>query len=409
MAINLTISRNQFTPKLFPLLEDYSHRYEGYKGSAGSGKSYFITQKIVVRCCKEKIRVLVCRRYASTIRNTCFSLFKEVLEKWQLLPYVKIRETDFNIRFPNGSEIIFTGLDEETKLLSLANITTIFVEEVYEVAQETFEQLNLRLRGGVNQQILFAFNPISKNHWLYQFCVEKPPANFVFSETTYRDNPFLSAEYIQSLEELKYRNPRKYAIFALGEWGNDVEGLVFTNWHTENFDYLKLAESLEHRVGLDFGYIDPTAIVSSLYDKENKRIYVIDCFYRKGMQLDQVAEQIRDMNLAKSTIYCDSAEPRSIDYLKSQHFHAVPCIKGRDSVSARILFLQNHEIIILPHLKEIINEFENFAYKRDKDNQLKEGEYTHEFSHTIDALGYAYSNIYTKNKLRTMDKSVLGL
>jgi phage terminase large subunit len=56
-----------------------------------------------------------------------------------LLPYVKIRETDFNIRFPNGSEIIFTGLDEETKLLSLANITTIFVEEVYEVAQETFE------------------------------------------------------------------------------------------------------------------------------------------------------------------------------------------------------------------------------------------------------------------------------
>lgn len=409
MAVNLTISRNQFVPKLFPLLEDYTHRFEGYKGSAGSGKSYFITQKIVVRCCKEKIRVLVCRRYASTIRNTCFALFKEVLEKWQLMPYVKIRETDFNIRFPNGSEIIFTGLDEETKLLSLANITTIFVEEVYEVAQETFEQLNLRLRGGVNQQILFAFNPISKNHWLYNFCVVNPPNNFVFSETTYKDNQFLSTEYIQSLEELKTRNPRKYAIFALGEWGNDVEGLVFQNWRVENFDYLKLAESLEHRVGLDFGYIDPTAIVSSLYDKENKRIYVIDCFYQRGMQLDQVAEQIRYMNLSKSTIYCDSAEPRSIDYLKSQHFHAVPCIKGRDSVSARIAFLQNQEIIILPNLKEIINEFENFAYKRDKSNQLKEGEYTHEFSHTIDALGYAYSNIYTKNKLRTMNKSVLGL
>ncbi len=82
---------------------------------------------------KEKIRVLVCRRYATTLRNTCFSLFKEVLDKWKITPYVKIRETDFNIKFPNGSEIIFTGLDEETKLLSLANITTIFVEEVYEV------------------------------------------------------------------------------------------------------------------------------------------------------------------------------------------------------------------------------------------------------------------------------------
>ncbi len=408
MNVNLTISRNQFLPKLFPLLEDYTHRFEGYKGSAGSGKSYFITQKIIYRCLKEKIRVLVCRRYATTIRNTCFALFKEVLEKWKISMFVKIRETDFNIRFPNGSEIIFTGLDEETKLLSLANITTIFVEEVFEVNQETFEQLNLRLRGGVNQQIIFAFNPISRNHWLYNFCVLTPPQSFIFSETTYKDNPFLSAEYIASLEELKTRNPAKYKIFALGEWGSDQEGLVFQNWRTENFDYLELAKSLEHRVGLDFGYLDPTAIVSSLYDRENKRIYVVDCFEKSGLSLDQIAEQIRKMQLGKSTIYCDSAEPRSIDFLKSQHFHALPCIKGRDSVNARITFLQNHEIIILPHLTDIINEFENFAYKRDRDNQLKE-EYTHEFSHTIDALGYAYSNIYTKNKLRTMEKSVLGL
>ncbi len=115
------------------------------------------------------------------------------------------------------------------------------------------------------------------------------------------------------------------------------------------------------------------------------------------------------MGLAKSVIYCDAAEPRSIDYLKRQSFHALPCIKGKDSVSARILFLQNHEIIIHPNCKDVINEFENFAYERDKDGKLKEGCYTHEYSHTIDALGYAYSNIYTKNRLRTMEKSVLGL
>ena len=409
MNVNLTISRNQFSPTLFPLLEDYTHRFEGYKGSAGSGKSYFITQKIIYRCVKEKIRVLVCRRYATTLRNTCFALFKEVLDRWKLTPYVKIRETDFNIRFPNGSEIIFTGLDEETKLLSLANITTIFVEEVFEVGEQIFEQLNLRLRGGVNQQIIFAFNPISKNHWLYNFCVISPPQSFIFSETTYKDNPFLSVEYIHSLEDLKTRNPAKYKIYALGEWGNDLEGLVFQNWRIENFDYLELAKKLEHRVGLDFGYLDPTAIVSSLYDKENKRIYVVDCFEKSGLQLDQIAEQIRKMKLEKSVIYCDSAEPRSISYLKSQGFHALPCIKGKDSVEARILFLQNHEIIILPHLTDIINEFENFAYKRDKDGKMKDGEYTHEFSHSIDALGYAFSNIYTKSRMKTMEKSVLGL
>jgi phage terminase large subunit len=65
---------------------------------------------------------------------------------------VRIRESDFNIRFVNGSEIIFLGLDDETKLLSLNNIGTIFIEEAYEVPQNMVEQLNLRMRGNVANQ-----------------------------------------------------------------------------------------------------------------------------------------------------------------------------------------------------------------------------------------------------------------
>jgi len=134
-------------------------------GSSGSSKSYSITQKIIIRCCREPIRVLVCRRYGTTIRQTVFELFKEVLSKWKLTPFVKINESDYRITFPNGSVILFTGLDEETKLLSLANISTIFIEEAYEVPKNIVEQLNLRMRGnGSNQQIIMAWNPISSNH-----------------------------------------------------------------------------------------------------------------------------------------------------------------------------------------------------------------------------------------------------
>jgi phage terminase large subunit len=74
--INLTLKPSAFSPKLYPMLLDYTHRYEMYLGSAGSGKSYFITQKLIVRCIREKIRVLVCRRYKTTIRQTAFALFK---------------------------------------------------------------------------------------------------------------------------------------------------------------------------------------------------------------------------------------------------------------------------------------------------------------------------------------------
>ena len=93
-----------------------------------------------MRAASQQIRILVCRRYATTLRNTCFSLFKEILAKWKLTPYVKINESDFRIKFlHNNSEIIFIGLDDETKLLSLNNIGAIFIEEAFEVPQNIVE------------------------------------------------------------------------------------------------------------------------------------------------------------------------------------------------------------------------------------------------------------------------------
>ena len=171
--INLNLKKSLFVPKFYPLLLDYSKRWEFWCGSAGSGKSYTIAQRLIIRCCNEPIRVLVCRRYATTLRNSCFALFKEILAKWQLTNYVKIRETDMSIIFPNGSQIIMVGLDTEEKLLSLTNISTIWIEEAYEVEKNKVEQLNLRMRGTAsNQQLLLSWNPISKNSWLYNFTVE---------------------------------------------------------------------------------------------------------------------------------------------------------------------------------------------------------------------------------------------
>ena len=380
-------------------------------GSAGSSKSYTITQKLIIRACNEKIKILVCRRYATTIRNTVFSTFKEVLGKWGLIPYVKINESDFRIRFETGSEIIFLGLDNEEKLLSLNNIGTIFIEEAYEVPQAIVEQLNLRMRGQNDfQQIILAWNPISKSSWLFEFSVKKPPQNSIFIHSTYKDNPFLNQEYIDALEELYTRNPQKAKIYCDGEWGVDTEGLVFSNWRVEEFDALSLSSSgLEHRCGCDLGYIDATSIVPSLYDKKNGKIYIYDEFYKSGCQLDRIYDEIINMKLNKTKIYMDSAEPRSIDYFKRKGINAVPCLKGAGSVKARITFLQNHEIIIHPKCQHLIEEFSNFAYEKDKYGNYVDDSYTHQYSHGIDGLSYAYSDIYTKGNIKLMDKSVLGL
>ena len=268
-----------------------------------------------MRAAREPIKVLVCRRYATTLRNTCFSLFKEILKKWKLLPYVKINESDFRIRFlHNDSEIIFLGLDDETKLLSLNDISCIFIEEAFEVPKNIVEQLNLRMRGkSNNQQILMAWNPIRKESWLYDFTVVHPPESSVFIHSTFRDNPFLSAEYVASLEELYQRNPAKARGYCDGEWGIDDEGLVFKNWRVEEFNPMELAaQGFERRAGCDLGWIDKTAVVDTLYDRKNRVIYVFNEFYKSGCQLDEIAEAIIDMNLTKTKLCVDAAEPRSI-------------------------------------------------------------------------------------------------
>lgn len=411
MNVQLNLNKRIFTPKAYPYIFSYSHRWEFWYGGAASSKSYSISQKLIIRCCREKITIAVCRRYGSTLRNSCFSLFKDILAKWKLTPYVKIKETDMTIEFPNGSKIIHLGLDDEQKLLSINNIGCFWIEEAFEVSKEIVEQINLRMRAKVdNQQIIMSWNPISKNSWIYDFVEVNPPENSVKLHFTFKDNPFLSQAYIDAMEDMRVRNPAKARVYYYGEYGVNPEGLVITNWRCEDFDAMKLAAAgLEHRVGMDIGYIDPSAVINTLYDRNNKTIYVFEEFYKRGCQLSDLSSAIKDMNIGKTKIFVDAAEPRTIQFFKNENINAVACKKGRDSVKAGLRFLQDNLIIVHPSCKDFIRELENFSYIKSKQTGEWTEDTTHEFSHAIDAARYAYSDIYTNTKLKTLDKSALGL
>lgn len=405
MAINLTIKKSLFIPKFYPYLLDYSNRWEFWFGSAGSGKSYFITQKIITRCIREPIKVAVCRRYATTLRNSCFSLFKDVLEKWKLTRYVKVRESDFNIKFPNGSEIIFLGLDDETKLLSLNNISTVWIEEAFEVEKNKVEQLNLRMRGqALNQQLILSFNPISKQSWLYNFIIENPPESSVYIHSTYKDNPFLSEEYVRALDEMATRNPAKYKIYGLGEWGLDVDGLIFTNWKIQEFNNTDIKGSL--MIGLDFGFVnDISALVASVMVEDEKRIYIFKEYGATNKTNADLVNIITALGFNKSVIIADSAEPKSIAEIKAGGVQKIKaCSKGADSIIHGIQKLQNYELIVHPSCKGIITELENYTWQKDKHNDIYINKPIDDFNHYIDALRYSLQCVGTK--LKSLDKNL---
>ena len=115
------------------------------------------------------------------------------------------------------------------------------------------------------------------------------------------------------------------------------------------------------------------------------------------------------MNLTKTKLYVDAAEPRSIQFFRNNNINATACAKGKDSVRAGIAFLQNHALVVSPSCTNFIHELENFSYIRSKQTGEFTNDTTHEFSHAIDACRYAYSDIYTNRQLKTLNKAALSL
>ena len=158
-----------FNEAFLPYLTDYSHRFEVYYGGAGSGKSVFITQKILIKALTQKRKVLIMRKVGSTLKDSCWQLVLDTLSQFQLFSFCNINKSVMTIELPNGSVLLFKGMDDSEKIKSITGITDIWVEEATEFSEEDIEQLNLRLRAKTSDlQMLFSFNPVSKANWVYK-------------------------------------------------------------------------------------------------------------------------------------------------------------------------------------------------------------------------------------------------
>ena len=410
--INLVFNRTKvFNDKYLHFIEDYRRRFEVYYGGAGSGKSHFITQKLLLKALKSRRKVLIVRKTLASQKDSCWRLVIEVLQSWQLYERSQIRRTDYEITLPNGSVFLFKGIDDPERIKSIVGITDIWVEEANELTEEDFDQLNLRLRADQGDlQIFASFNPVSKANWVYKRWFAEDAAiagaDTLILQTTYKDNKFLPPEYIETLENMMHTNPTYYRIYALGEFCS-LDKLVFNNWHVEKLDTLPAGVNLQ---GLDFGFInDPTAFVASVLVEEEKKIYI----YREWGTVNQtnpaIASALASLGYAKAVIIADSAEPKSIAEIRAAGIRRIrESVKGPDSIIHGIQKLQQYELIVSPDCPELITELQNYSWKKDK----KSGEYVNEpvdmFNHYIDALRYSLQCVNDR-KVRTFDKGALGL
>lgn len=410
--INLTLKKSLFNDVYFPLLLDYSRRYEVYYGGAGSGKSVFIAQKLIVKACRSKRKILIIRKVAATLKDSVFDLICTYLKKWQLYDKCAVNLSTYTITLPNGSIFLFKGMDDSEKIKSITDITDIWTEEATELIENDFTQLDLRLRAMAPElQMIVSFNPVSKANWVYKkWFAPEAEYNLITTmilKTTYKDNKFLPPEYVAALEEKALTNPTYYRIYALGEFCS-LDKLVFNNWVVDDFDNAAIKGEL--LIGLDFGYVnDISALTASLLVEEEKKIYIFSEWGDTNKTNDELANIIKSLGFCKSVIVADCAEQKSIAEIKKAGIARIkPCEKGKDSILHGIQKLQQYQIIVHSSCTGVITELQNYSWEKDKKTDEYINKPIDKFNHYIDALRYSLQ-CTNNNKIKTMNKTALGL
>lgn len=274
-------------------------RYRVVKGSRASKKSKTTALNLIVRMMQYPLaNVLVVRKVANTLRDSCYSDLKwatyrlgvDHLWSFSTSPMAAVYK-------PTGQQIFFRGLDDPQKLASIScpvgSICWCWIEEAYEIdTEEDFDRLDDTIRGelpeGYYKQITLTLNPWSSSSWIKARFFDAPDDDTYATTTTYRCNEWLDEADLRRFEAMAQSNPTRYRVAGLGEWGIDG-AVVFEEWRDEPEHYLDqrwthVIEPFEvpadWRIyrGFDFGYAKPFSVGWYAVDHDGRLYRILELY-----------------------------------------------------------------------------------------------------------------------------------
>ena len=429
------------TMEVLPRFESYIYDwdYTNYiiMGSYGSGKSHQTAVKIILKCLKEQRKVLVVREVFETIRESCFDLFYQILTDLDLIdPMGRIgrcnkviaRTSPLQFIFPNGSRIIFKGMDKPMKLKSLNGVSIVWLEEAPEIKYEGYKELIGRIRHpSQSVHFILTFNPVDINSWVYDHffihtnedgsqvkilnddilykrktCVVK---DTYYHHSTTTDNLFLPQSYVRRLDDMIMYDPDLYRVARLGRFG--VNGIrVLPQFvvapHNQVIQAVKEIPEQYRFNGMDFGFEESyNALIRCAVDVKNMILYIYFEYYKNHMTDDKTVKELLDLGFLGKKIIADCAEPKTIQYYKNNGIRMRKCHKS--TVNGEGSRIQNtkkikrfHKIICSANCTNTIRELNNLTYAKDKNGKLIYDEFNID-PHTFSAIWYALDTFNVPN------------
>lgn len=384
-------------------------RYFVVTGGRGSGKSYSLNSFLLLLT-YEVGHVILFTRY--TLTSAHVSIIPEFIDKIETAnlnnDFYITKDEIVNLK--TSSKIIFKGIKtssgtQTANLKSLSGITTWVLDEAEELVDEdVFDKIDFSIRDKSKQnRVILILNPTTKEHFIYKKFFEskgiEPSSNIIngnttYIHTTYKDNiEYLSESFVSQIKHIKENNKEKYKHVILGGWLDKAEGVIFSNWKLGKFE-----EVNPSIYGQDFGFsIDPTTLIQTSIDKQNKRIYVKELVYKSKLTTSEIFD-LNQRYCGNSLIIADSAEPRLIHELKIRGCNIKETIKGAGSVTAGLSLMQDYELIIDNDSTNMVKELNNYTWSDKKSNTPIDA-----FNHAIDALRYAvYFQLHKLSKGQTI-------
>ena len=348
------------------------------QGGTRSGKTFNILLWILAYYCTNNTgkTITIVRKTFPAVRGTVMRDFFDIL-KTNDLYFEELHSKSTHEYFVNNNRIEFISLDQPTKIRGRKR-DLLFINECNELTFEDWQQLIFR----TTERVIIDYNPSDEFHWIYDKVLTREDVDFF--QTNYKDNPFLSNVIKQEIERLKDIDDNYWRVYGLGERGKS-RSLVFSFQTIPN---IPPSAKLVSR-GLDFGFSnDPSALVETYIDGDN--MYARELLYRTGMTNQDIGNELQRIGLdRRDEIWCDSAEPKSIEEIHRMGYNTKKTYKGAINIS--IDMIRRYKLYITEDSINMIKELRNYKYIEDKNGQLT-NKPIDAFNHSIDALRYSIVN-----------------
>lgn len=339
---------------------DSEYRITVNEGGSRSSKTYSLAQMVILKCFKEKgILFSITRKTFPALRASVMKDFFDILNTLGIY-HPNNHDKSQHIYRLNGSEVEFFSVDQPQKIRGRKR-DYCWINEANELNIEDFRQLELR----TTKQIYMDYNPSDMFSWIYDAVLPRPDARVI--KSTYKDNPFLEQEVIQTIERYKEADPNFWRIYGLGERGIS-ETTIYTHWQFCD----ELPEIHKVKIfGLDFGFNHPTVL--SEYRENETGNYIHEWIYKSGMTTqDLIAEMdilVEQGVLTKyDYIYADPEDPKAIEEIKRAGYNVKPADKGAGSVRAGINLIKSKPLFITKASVNGLKEIKSYSWK-EKDGK----------------------------------------